>query len=44
MKTEWIRGRTFATFVELEAALKTYIRFYNHHHASIAKTKQYILD
>ena len=31
MKIEWIRGRTFATFVELEAALKVYIRFDNHH-------------
>ncbi len=31
MKTEWIRGRTFATFAELEVALKAYIRFYNHH-------------
>ena len=31
MKTEWIRGRTFATFAELEAALTAYIRFYNHH-------------
>lgn len=31
MKTEWIRGRTFTTFGELEAALKLYIRFYNHH-------------
>ena len=31
MKIEWIRGRTFATFAELEAALKTCIRFYNHH-------------
>jgi len=31
MKTEWIRGRTFASFAELEAALKTYIRFYNYH-------------
>jgi len=31
LKTEWIRGRTFATFGELEAALTTYIRFYNHH-------------
>ena len=30
MKIEWIRGRTFATFTELEAALKAYIRFYNH--------------
>lgn len=31
MKIEWIRGRTFATFAELEAALTVYIRFYNHH-------------
>ncbi len=31
MKAEWIRGRTFTTFAELEAALKAYIRFYNHH-------------
>lgn len=30
MKAEWIRGRTFATFGELEAALRAYIRFYNH--------------
>jgi transposase InsO family protein len=37
LKTEWIRGRSFATFAELEAALKYYIRFYNHHrlHSSI---------
>jgi len=28
-KTEWIRGWTFATFAELEAALTAYIRFYN---------------
>ena len=37
MKTEWIRGRTFTTFGELEAALSAYIRFYNHHrlHSSI---------
>jgi transposase InsO family protein len=37
LKTEWIRGRSFATFAELEAALKTYIRFYNQHrlHSSI---------
>ena len=37
LKTEWIRGRSFATFAELEAALKAYIRFYNHHrlHSSI---------
>ena len=31
LKIEWIRGRTFATFGELEAALTAYIRFYNHH-------------
>jgi len=31
MKVEWIRGRTFASFPELEAALTAYIRFYNHH-------------
>ena len=31
LKTEWIRGRTFATFAELEAALTAYIHFYNHH-------------
>lgn len=31
MKIEWIRGRTFASFAELEAALTAYIRFYNHH-------------
>jgi len=31
MKTDWIRGRTFATFAELEAALTASIRFYNHH-------------
>jgi len=31
MKAEWIRGRIFATFAELEAALTAYIRFYNHH-------------
>jgi len=37
LKTEWIRGRTSATFAELEAALKAYIRFYNHYrlHSSI---------
>jgi len=37
LKTEWIRGRSFATFAELEAALKAYMRFYNHHrlHSSI---------
>ena len=31
MKIEWIRGRSFASFAELEAALTAYIRFYNHH-------------
>ena len=31
MKAEWIRGRTFTTFGDLEATLKVYIRFYNHH-------------
>lgn len=37
LKTEWIRGRTFATFAELEVALKAYIRLYNHQrlHSSI---------
>lgn len=30
MKAEWIRGRTFATLGELEAALRAYIYFYNH--------------
>ena len=30
MKIEWIRGRSFATFAALEAALTAYIRFYNH--------------
>jgi transposase InsO family protein len=37
LKTEWIRGRSFATFAELEAALKAYLRFYNHDrlHSSI---------
>jgi len=30
MKIEWIRGRTFAIFAELEAALTAYIRFFNH--------------
>ena len=30
MKIEWIRGRTFAAFAELEAALPAYIRFFNH--------------
>jgi transposase InsO family protein len=37
LKTEWIRGRTFATFALLEAALKAYIRFYNQQrlHSSI---------
>ena len=31
MKTEWIRGRIFGSFGELEAALTAYFRFYNHH-------------
>ena len=31
MKVEWIRGKSFNTFTELEAAVKSYIRFYNHH-------------
>ncbi len=28
---EWIRGKTFGTFNELERAIRNYIRFYNHH-------------
>lgn len=31
MKAEWIRGKTFKTFTELETAVRHYIRFYNHH-------------
>ena len=31
MKAEWIRGKTFKTFTELEVAVRQYIRFYNHH-------------
>ena len=31
LKIEWIRGRTFATFAELETAHTAYSRFYNHH-------------
>ena len=31
MKAELIRGRTFATFAGLEAALTACIRFHNHH-------------
>ena len=31
MKAEWIRGKTFRTFTELEVAVRQYIRFYNHH-------------
>jgi len=27
----WIRGRTFASFAELETALTAYFRFYDHH-------------
>jgi putative transposase len=29
MKAEWIRGRSFESYEHLEAALKTYMRFYN---------------
>jgi transposase InsO family protein len=29
MKAEWIRGRSFASLGELEAALRAYMRFYN---------------
>lgn len=31
MKAEWICGKTFNTFTELETAVRQYIRFYNHH-------------
>lgn len=31
LKAEWIRGKTFKTFTELETAVRHYIRFYNHH-------------
>jgi len=31
LKIEWIRGRSFATFAELETALTAYFRFYNYH-------------
>jgi len=31
MKAEWIRGKVFNTFTELEVAVRNYIRFYNHH-------------
>lgn len=31
MKAEWIRGRSFESYEHLEAALKTYMRFYNRH-------------
>lgn len=31
MKAEWIRGKTFRTFTELETAVQQYIRFYNRH-------------
>ena len=30
MRREWIRGGTFATFTDLEAAPTAYIRFYNY--------------
>jgi putative transposase len=29
LKAEWIRGRSFESYEHLEAALKTYMRFYN---------------
>ncbi len=35
MKTERIRGRTFATFAELEAALTASLRFYTHYRLPI---------
>lgn len=31
MKAEWIRGKTFNNFTELNTAVRNYIRFYNHH-------------
>lgn len=31
MKAEWIRGKRFNNFTELETAVKQYIHFYNHH-------------
>ena len=30
LKAEWIRGKTFSNFSELETAIRDYIRFYNH--------------
>jgi transposase InsO family protein len=30
MKAEWIRGRSFQSFAELESSLGVYIRFYNY--------------
>lgn len=29
MKAEWIRGRSFESYAQLESALNTYMRFYN---------------
>jgi putative transposase len=31
MKAEWIRGKIFNNFTELNTAVRNYIRFYNHH-------------
>mgnify|MGYP001577908549 CR=1 FL=1 len=31
LKAEWIRGREFHSFTELHDAIKSYMRFYNHH-------------
>jgi putative transposase len=31
MKAEWIRGKIFNNFTELNTAVRHYIRFYNHH-------------
>ena len=31
MKAEWIRGKSFKNFEELELSLRAYIRFYNHY-------------
>lgn len=31
MKAEWIRGRSFQSFEELESSLRKYIHFYNHY-------------
>jgi len=29
MKAEWIRGKSFQSFEDLESSLRAYIRFYN---------------